>query len=361
MLALPEPVRGGSVSELRRFVNVGSDADFTLLLAWLVTTFRPRGPYPALGLHGEQGSAKSTSARLLRALVDPNAAGLRSEPREDRDLMIAATNGWCIAFDNLSKIPLWLSDGLCRLATGGGFTTRELYTNDEEVLFDAQRPVVLNGIEEVATRPDLLDRAIILGLPTIPEERRMKESALWREFNEARPRILGAMLDAVSDALRNESQVILKRLPRMADFAVWATAAEPGLGLPEGSFLAAYERNRASANDLALEASAVAPEILRVMANRDSWTVTYTALLSELERVFGDSPKRPEGWPKPAEKKDGDEELTVKELAAMKGVQSRTVYDWIKEKRIPFHYTPGGRLRFYRRHAERVLSESPRP
>jgi hypothetical protein len=86
----------------------------------------------------------------------------------------------------------------------------------------------------------------------------------------------------------------------MADFAVWATAAEPGLGLPEGSFLAAYERNRASANDLALEASPVAPEILRVMANRDSWTVTYTALLSELELVFGDSPKRPEGWPKSA-------------------------------------------------------------
>ena len=63
----------------------------------------------------------------------------------------------------------------------------------------------------------------------------------------------------------------------------------------------------------------------------------------------------------PAEEKGGDEELTVKELAAMKGVRPRTVYDWVREKRIPFHYTPGGRLRFYRRHAEQVVTESPRP
>jgi hypothetical protein len=212
--------------------------------------------------------------------------------------MIAATNGWCVAFDNLSKITLWLSDGLCRLATGGGFTTRELYTNDDEVLFDAQRPSVLNGIEEVATRPDLLDRAIILSLPSIPEDKRMKESALWREFEASRPRILGALLDAVSIALRDEPHVTLERLPRMADFAVWATAAEPGLGLAVGSFMAAYESNRASANDLALEASPVAGEVLKLMVGREALTVTYKELLADLERPFGDSPKRPEGWPK---------------------------------------------------------------
>lgn len=300
MLSLPEPQRGGSIDELRRFVNVGSGEDWILLCSWLVASLRPRGPYPLLALHGEQGSAKSTTARALRGLVDPNTASLRSEPREERDLMIAASNGWCAAFDNLSRMPMWLSDGLCRLATGGGFATRELYTDGEEVLFDAQRPVILTGIEEVATRPDLLDRTLILNLPSIPEERRRVESAFWREFDAARPLILGALLDAVSAALRNESRVNLERLPRMADFAVWATAAESALGVPEGSFMAAYERNRAAANDLALEASPVAVEVLKCMAHRDAWTVTYTDLLTHLERAFGDSPKRPEGWPKSA-------------------------------------------------------------
>jgi hypothetical protein len=166
MSQLAYPTRGaGGVSELRRFVNVGNDQDWMLLVAWLVAGFRPHGPYPILVLHGEQGSAKSTTSRVLRALLDPNTAPLRGEPRNLHDVMIAASNGWVISFDNLSRIPHWLSDALCRLATGGGFSTRELYTDSDEVLFDAQRPLILNGIEELANRGDLLDRSVILYLP----------------------------------------------------------------------------------------------------------------------------------------------------------------------------------------------------
>lgn len=120
MLALPVPVPGGSVAQLRRFVNVGSDNNWTLMLSWLFATFRPRGPYPVLAQYGEQGSAKSTTARVLRELIDPNEAGLRGQPRDERDLVIAANNSHVIAYDNLSVIPQWFSDGLCRLATGGG-------------------------------------------------------------------------------------------------------------------------------------------------------------------------------------------------------------------------------------------------
>lgn len=160
MLALPHPVAGGSIGALRDFVNLATEEDWALLAAWLVAASRPQGPYPVLVLHGEQGSAKSTVSRVLRALIDPNAAPVRSESREPRDLMISATNGWVVAYDNMSHLPPWLSDAICRLATGGGFGTRMLYENDEEMLFDATRPVILNGIEELATRGDLLDRAL---------------------------------------------------------------------------------------------------------------------------------------------------------------------------------------------------------
>ena len=166
MLPLPLPVVGGSIGELRELINIGEAEDFALLAAWLVGAIRPRGPYPVLVLHGEQGSAKSTMARLLRALIDPNSAGLRCEPRNRHDLMIAAKNGWVISLDNLSDIPAWLSDALCRLSTGGAFATRELYSDTDEVLFEAQRPVILNGIEELATRGDLLDRSLIIELGT---------------------------------------------------------------------------------------------------------------------------------------------------------------------------------------------------
>src|SRR5262249_24497323 len=155
---------------------------------------------------------------LLRALVDPNVAAIRSAPREERDLVIAANNGWCLPFDNLSHLPDWLSDGLCRLATGGGVATPTLYENDDATLFNTTRPIILNGIEEIATRGDLLDRAIILYLPTIPKDRRRRERALWPDFAAAAPAILGAVLDAVSVALREEPSTELAELPRMADF-----------------------------------------------------------------------------------------------------------------------------------------------
>lgn len=160
MQALPAPVVGGSVEALRSFLNVRSDAVFVLVIAWALACLRNRGPYPVIVLSGEQGSAKSTFSAILRALLDPNTAPLRALPREDRDLFIAASNGHVLAFDNVSGLPAWISDTLCRLATGGGFAVRQLYSDQDEVLFDAARPVILNGIEDIVTRPDLADRAL---------------------------------------------------------------------------------------------------------------------------------------------------------------------------------------------------------
>ena len=120
MLPLPEPIQGGRLEELRGFVNAGDDSSWALIKAWLVATVRDRGPYPVLALYGEQGSAQSTLARMLVALLDPSTPDLRSDPRELRDLAIAARNNWGVGFDNVSSLPPWLSDALCRLATGGG-------------------------------------------------------------------------------------------------------------------------------------------------------------------------------------------------------------------------------------------------
>jgi hypothetical protein len=301
MQPLPLPERGGSLNALRELVNVESDTEWRLLLGSLLAAFRPTGPYPVLILTGEQGAAKSTMARLLRSLIDPNIAPLRSEPRDGRDLVIAANNGWLLALDNLSYMPAWLSDCLCRLATGGGFATRELYTDADEVLFDSQRPVILTSIEDIADRGDLLDRAVIVRLPAIPEEKRRRESEFWAAANATRPAILGALLDAVVAGLRNLPDVRLDRLPRMADFAAWVTACEPALGWQAGSFLEAYTGNVADANELALDAAPIWPPLRQLVETRGAWEGTAAELLPELAQLAGlsgDRPKAPAGWPK---------------------------------------------------------------
>jgi hypothetical protein len=299
VLPLPEPVHGGNVATLKGLLNLGGEDDWVLVASWILGALRPKGPYPILAVSGEQGSAKSTLCRLVRAVVDPNVAPLRTVPREVRDLMIAASNSWVLAYDNLSDIPPWLSDALCRLATGGGFSTRELYTDDDEIIFDAMRPVLINGIEELATRSDLLDRTICLCLPTIPDGMRRTEQQLFADFEQRRPQILGAFLDAVAKALRQLPNVRLARPPRMADFGVWATAGESGLGLEPGAFLSAYSSNREDANGLALEACVLAPAIQDFITRRSVWEGTAQTLLDELEQADGsDKWKHRRDWPK---------------------------------------------------------------
>jgi hypothetical protein len=297
MLALPLPAAGGGLAELRRFVNVAGDPEWRLLVAWLLASWRARGPYPALVLRGEQGSAKSTTARILRDLIDPNVSPLRAEPKELGDLMIAATNGWCVALDNLSRLSTWLSDSLCRLATGGGFSKRELYTDGEEVLFDVMRPALLTGIEDVVTHGDLLDRVLTVDLPTIPEERRRPERDLWAEFTAARPRILGALLDGLAGALAEAPGVRLARLPRMADFAVHSVAVERALKWPEDSFMDAYTGNRAAARETTLEDSLIAP-LIRACAAEGGFEGRASALLDWLNEQADEATRKRDGWPK---------------------------------------------------------------
>lgn len=296
MLPLPEPMRGGTIEELRRFVNV-SDEHWPLLIGWLVQSFRPQGSFPVLCLHGEQGAAKSTTARVLRSLVDPNIAPLRAVPRDERELIIGANNTWVMALDNLSHLEPWLSDALCRLATGGGFTTRALYTDAEEIIFDVQRPILLTGIEDLASRPDLMDRSIVLHLPAIKEDKRLPEEVFWQRFETARPCILGALLDAASGALRHISDIHLERLPRMADFARWATAAMRVLGWPEGAFIEAYQINRAEGCDLTLEASVIYPFLQQLIRqSTNTWSGTCRRLLDQLTQLAGDQVKL-KRWP----------------------------------------------------------------
>jgi hypothetical protein len=239
MLPLPVPERGGSIEALGRFLNLPGRDEFVLVIAWLLAALRSGGPYPLLAVAGEQGSSKTFLTKVLRALIDPNVAPVRAASRGERELFISARNSHVLAFDNLSNMPPWISDALCRLASGGSFAVRRLYTDEDEVLFEAARPVVLNGIEEVITRPDLADRAIFLTLGPISDGSRRPERELWREFELQRPKILGAMLDIASQGLRTFSNVRIERWPRMADFAKWAAACESAFA-PPGTFLHAY-------------------------------------------------------------------------------------------------------------------------
>jgi hypothetical protein len=298
MLPLPVPEPGGSIEALVSLLNLASHNDLVLVVMWLLATLRSAGPYPLLAISGEQGSAKTVLSKLLKALIDPNAAPVRALAREERELMIAASHSHLLAFDNLSDLPASLSDALCRLASGGSFAVRQLYTDDDEVLFQASRPILLNGIEDVIRRPDLADRAIFLTLAAIAEEQRCPEQELWREFEIARPRVLGALLDAVAHGLRELPRVRCEKLPRMADFALWAMACETAFW-PPGTFARAYEANRRVEIECIIDADPVAACVREIMTERSSWTGSAADLLRVgASRTCDGISRDSTGWPK---------------------------------------------------------------
>jgi Primase C terminal 2 (PriCT-2) len=301
---LATPVAGGCLSQLREFVNVGSDADFVLVIGWLIAALRPTGPYPVLIINGEHGAGKSICCRVIRRLIDPNAAELRSEPREERDLLLAAKNGWIVALDNLSYVKNDLSDAICRIATKGAFGIRALYTDDEEFLLEVCRPVLLNGIPPLAARADLADRAVVLVLPNMNEKTRRTEEEFWEAFEAASPRIFGALLDGLSGALRCLPSTELQTSTRMMDFVKLGEAACRGLGAAPGTFEAAYAANRSSANEDAVDADPVAGAVLHLATKKRQFIGTATELLNALE-AFSPPNRQDRRWPKDATRLSG--------------------------------------------------------
>jgi len=297
MLPLPHPTNGGSIEELREFINIDSEESWVLLVGFLLASLSPCGPYPILILQGEQGCGKSTLARVIRELIDPSGASLRTLPRDVRDLMIAARNAWLMNFDNLSGLTDWMSDALCRISTGGGFATRELYSDAEEIIINVKRPQCLNGIDDLANRDDLRDRSVIVNLPVIPDNQRKDEKNFWQRFDDTCPRILGALLRVVGFAYANVHKTKLDSLPRMADFAKWMTAAEPALGWEPGTFMSAYSDNRAAAVELGIESSPVGQAVRNFVDETEDWMGTATDLLAKLDKCTTEKIRKSKAWP----------------------------------------------------------------
>ena len=281
MLSIPTPIQGGSIETLRSLLNVRTEADFVLMVAWMLHALGAVPPYPLLPLGGEHGTGKSTIAEILRTLIDPNKLPLRALSQKEDDIFVSAARSHVAVFDNLSTMPGCTSDTLCRLADGSGLGKRTLYTDDDETLIMAASPIILTAIGDVVSRPDLADRAVFATLELIPEDVRRPKQELMAEFEMARPGILGALLTALSHGLRTAADVRLSRLPRMADFAKWATACEGALWTP-GTFMNAYNENRAATVEAVLEADELACVIRRWLARPavgGCWEGTCTDLL----------------------------------------------------------------------------------
>ena len=296
MRPLPTPTAAGDMAALWQFVNVPDNARL-LVLAWLLECLRPDGVFPVLELLGEAGSAKSTTQRILRMLVDPNASNLRSPPKSIEDVFVSAGLNWIVSFENVSHLAAPMQDALCVLATGGGFAKRKLYSDGEESVINVTRPVVLNGISACVTAHDLIDRSICVEPQRI--QIRREDGDIEREFEAAYPSLVAGLFQLMADTLRElpTTQLPAHENIRMAGFARLGMAMERAMGEPEGEFLRQFHASRQESIARTLDSSPVATALMDWFEARQKRSAEMSAKALMLE-IEGFKPHGAEAWPK---------------------------------------------------------------
>lgn len=302
--ALPCPETGGSLALLTKYLNVPSQTDFLMLISWMVGTFNPADEQAILILNGKPGSAKSTTAGMIRQLLDPSRATFRGPPKNEEAAILAAHNNWVLCFDNVRSMRPADCDVFCRLATTAGFGTRKLYSDRDEIIFDGVRPVVINGIGKIATEIDFLDRAIVIDHSDISPTQRQRKFVMKGRFEVDIAKILGALYDVLVVCLQNLGKIDPPYLPRMADFAYWVLCGEEAIGWKKSEFLAAHDTNYSRSMKSATEGSKIIEGIEKILDEKGRWEGNASDLLGELKNLYPGE----EGLPSAANKLS--EELT---------------------------------------------------
>lgn len=297
MGALPIPTREGNLEDMWRFCNI-PETERPLVQAWILESFRPNTPFPVLGLCGRQGCAKSSTQKNLRRLIDPNAVNLRAAPKCVEDVFVSAGVNWLASYENISHLSSAMQDALCTLATGGGYASRTLFTNADETIIEAKRPIIINSIPPVVTAQDLMDRVLHVELPPLQEY--AEDEQVETEFNAAAPGLFGALLDLMTGTLATLPKVTWHdRSIRMVDFAKLGEAMMVSQGKDHGEFSRLFAENRQDSVARGLEASPVALAIRDLV---DTYTGTnrtvFYGTMKELLKRLADFKPDSESWPR---------------------------------------------------------------
>lgn len=278
-----KPQTDGEITEIFKYINMTKFK--TLFLCWLVSCFVPDIPHPMPIFYGEKGAAKSTTCTLLKRLIDPSALDTLQLSKDERTLIINLQQHYFLPFDNVSTISNDVSDILCRAITGGAVQQRKLFTNGEDYIFTFKRCLSVNGINNVANRADLLDRSIMFELERVSEESRKELGKVYESFEQARPKLLGALFNILSKAMEIYPNVVLGKLPRMADFCRWGYAIAEAMGGYGEEFLKEYAENQGIQNTEAINADSVAYLIVELMRFLPEWRGRISELLKKLQEL----------------------------------------------------------------------------
>jgi hypothetical protein len=289
-----EPDRHYSSDIFDRYLNLMniSDPQHRLLLKVItICSLIPNIPHPICIPYGEQGSCKSTFCEFQKRLIDPSKINLLTVPKDKSEFVQQLHHNYLVVYDNVSYLPPWFSDEVCKAVTGVGNSKRRLYSDDEDVIVNYRRCIIINGINNNLTEPDALDRCILIELDRIASKLRKEESRVEIQFEELRPKLLGYIFDILVKTLQIKSVLELSHLPRMADFAVWGEAIARAMKYEPMEFIDAYNKNIGRQNIEVIESNQLAQGIVKFVFSwyeeekQACWISPTSKVLENLNKI----------------------------------------------------------------------------
>ena len=276
------------MDQFLKLINLKNSENTRLLVkCYVVSILIPGIAKAILMIHGPKGAAKTAFEELVKLLLDPSTLNNLTLPRTTEQLAQQLMHNFLTYYDNVSTLSEWLSNDLCRAVTGTANSKRELYSDDDDIIYQYKRPIGFNGINLAATRADLLDRGLIIELERIkPENRRSLEEDIKPELERIKPKLFGFILDIIVKVLELKSRggIKLKSMSRMADFEIACEMVSRCLGYDDDDFIKAYEENKALGTSQVLEGSSMARAIIHMMETKDTWTGTATISVIRIRR-----------------------------------------------------------------------------
>ena len=295
---LPAEVKEGSQKDYLNLSGIWSMDDSTRILSIGLdfSRFIPGIPHAIEDVIGDHGAGKTSYTETKRELIDPSGALSQSLKWDERDISISALHQGVLAFDNVNTtMPDYISDVLCRISTGQGFRTRELYSNTSEVILKLKKPIIINGINLPGYKPDFLDRSVPILLRPIFGDGRLTENEIRQRVQELLPKARGYLLSIIPRAIQLYPDVekeLMGKLPRMADFVIWAECGLRAMGFSPNAFFDAYQQvKKRETEDLAKENTLIIA-IQELMEGKDEWKGTSSELLEALNPYVTENKRR---------------------------------------------------------------------
>ena len=259
----PDPHGRGVMDLLQEYAPLPTEEQQVLRLGFMLCCLWPVGPYPILSLTGPPESGKGYHARLIRETVDPVYAPFQGIPANERDLLLDCYQERVPVLDNISRLPGWGANALCRISTGASLKKKRMYADKARISVKVCNPLMVTSIGRVLTHADLVSRSIILELPRVPDKGRWDETDRLEEYEGVLPYVLHGLLVIIQSTLKRYPTAMEEEQSRLTPLFRLMGVAERELGWGPGTFLRAYTKNRSLGHDSILD------EIPYIIAIRD--------------------------------------------------------------------------------------------